>query len=302
MSNLQSNQQNSTMSSVITDEEFKTFIGKNADRYLAQFKKFTVGGVDRFKATWHWPAFFVPFLWMPHRKLYLWALALWALDLLLVFASVWALGLLLVSASAGFGVILYFVVAFLLVMVVPGITGNYIYYKHVKKKLFQLKGLHPTFTIQRVLEVTLIRSDNVATGLGILLIVGVLAAISIPGYLNMAGRSWRNAMRRATESAEPELQAWLNSSMKKNKNAALREIDTNGDGIINENDMPNKELSTAGVCKTYAAAQKAMEMKSPWEGIGDLWTTGAGKGQISCIQSGNNITLTARDKEGNVLP
>ena len=66
------NQSPSTIS--LTDEDYTTFIGKNADKYLTKFKKFNVSGVDNFSATWHWPAFFVGFWWMLYRKLYLWAL------------------------------------------------------------------------------------------------------------------------------------------------------------------------------------------------------------------------------------
>lgn len=84
------------------------------------------------------------------------------------------------------------------------------------------------------------------------------------------------------------------------KDAALRENDTNGDDKVDTNDMTNAELSVAGVCNQYITAQKTMGRTSPWSEAGDLWTTGTGKGQISCIQSGNNITITALDNKGTV--
>jgi len=62
-------------SPLMTDDElWRAFIGPNADRYLAQFKKFNFTGAPRYNLTWHWPAFlFIPFLWFLYRKMYLYA-------------------------------------------------------------------------------------------------------------------------------------------------------------------------------------------------------------------------------------
>ncbi len=59
---------------VLNEEDFIAFVGSNAPKYLEKFKKFRIGGVDNFVATWHWPAFLAGFWWMLYRKLYLWAL------------------------------------------------------------------------------------------------------------------------------------------------------------------------------------------------------------------------------------
>jgi hypothetical protein len=102
----------------IKEEEISSFIGKNAEKYIKKFKKFNINGVDNFSLTWHWPAFFLPGWWFLYRKLYLWAL----LDFVLNFIS-----------FIGF-----------LERFIWAATANYIYYKHVKKKILLLKSQLPS--------------------------------------------------------------------------------------------------------------------------------------------------------------
>ncbi|HZV46583.1 MAG TPA: prepilin-type N-terminal cleavage/methylation domain-containing protein, partial [Thermodesulfovibrionales bacterium] len=45
-------------------------------------------------------------------------------------------------------------------------------------------------------------------------IIGILAAIAIPGYLGMQERGRKGAVTRAASAIEPELQGWLNSALK----------------------------------------------------------------------------------------
>jgi len=140
-------------------------------------------------------------------------------------------------------------------------------------------------------------------------IIGILAAIAIPGYLGMQERSKKGALIRAASGAEPELQAWLNSAARSTFGADLRENDTNGDGVIQSTapaDLTNVQLATAGVCTTYIASQvnaaPSRNLKSPWSNIG-LWAAAPTTGRISCVQQPaliGNITLTGTDN-GNVL-
>jgi Protein of unknown function (DUF2628) len=63
-----------------TEEDYRAYLGPQADKYLLKFKQFTASEEDGFALTWHWPAFFFGFWWMLYRKLYIWAmvaLALW---------------------------------------------------------------------------------------------------------------------------------------------------------------------------------------------------------------------------------
>jgi prepilin-type N-terminal cleavage/methylation domain-containing protein len=133
-------------------------------------------------------------------------------------------------------------------------------------------------------------------------IIGILAAIAIPGYIGMQERSKKGALIRAASASEPELQAWLNSSMKTGIAQNLRECDTDGNGIIDATDLTNSALSAAGVCTQYITSQNTGRgLTSPWGGGKSLWNGAAAAGQISCVLATGQITLTAEDNGGTVI-
>jgi prepilin-type N-terminal cleavage/methylation domain-containing protein len=135
-------------------------------------------------------------------------------------------------------------------------------------------------------------------------IIGILAAIAIPGYIGMQERSRKGAIIRAASASEPELQAWLNSSLKTGRGAGLKEIDSNNDGSVNTSDMANSTLSTTGVCVEYVAVQLLKGTKSPWSGATNLWQNGGTTaGAITCVQTigARSLSITARDSGGSLL-
>lgn len=169
-------------SSVITDEEYCSFIGKNAAKYIMKFKSFGTDGFDSFKATWHWPAFFSPFLWLIYRKLYLWAL--------LVF---------ILGCIPFVGII---------IMIVFGISANYIYYKHAKQKIAEIKFLHPTSDTQRHVEYARAGGVNAVAlwffGIFLLLvffITAVIAAIAIPQFIQYKKRGYISTLNTDCKNA-----------------------------------------------------------------------------------------------------
>ena len=149
-------------------------------------------------------------------------------------------------------------------------------------------------------------------------IIGILAAIAIPGYLGMQERSRKGAVIRAAAAAEPDIQAWLNSALKglaagTGTQGALYEVDTNGDGqITSALDMNNSALggllTASTLCSQYVFAKETLQGEmSPWATTaGSLWISGAAKsGHISCSlnQAGTsfNIVVTAQDATGDVI-
>ncbi|MBI4685596.1 MAG: prepilin-type N-terminal cleavage/methylation domain-containing protein, partial [Nitrospirae bacterium] len=56
-------------------------------------------------------------------------------------------------------------------------------------------------------------------------IIGILAAIAIPGYIGMQERGRVGAVRRAAVAAEPELQGWLQSARR--GGSTINEVDSN---------------------------------------------------------------------------
>jgi hypothetical protein len=104
------------------EQLWRAFIGRNADRYLGQFRKFTRGPTPRFALTWHWPSFlFDPFLWFLYRKLYL-------------YAVVYAIGPVLSAYLTGdmtVGIVW---------RVMAGLSANYVYYWHVRDHVSKMGG------------------------------------------------------------------------------------------------------------------------------------------------------------------
>jgi len=148
-------------------------------------------------------------------------------------------------------------------------------------------------------------------------IIGILAAIAIPGYLGMQERSKKGAVVRSASSAEPEMQAWLNSAMKgltSGSGVAGRqfEIDSNGNGIIesgldlNNNDLGQLLTVNDGLCNVYVAAKINLQHeRSPWSQVaGDLWKSGASAaGRISCSHQANTVavSISVRDSENQPI-
>ena len=109
-------------------------------------------------------------------------------------------------------------------------------------------------------------------------IIGILAAVAIPGYIGMQERGRKGAVTRVASANEPELQAWM-TSVKKNN--TLIEVDTNGDGVVlSPGDVTNAALATAGLVTTWAGASSSTigggthplaTNKSPWDASVGLW-------------------------------
>lgn len=154
-------------------------------------------------------------------------------------------------------------------------------------------------------------------------IIGILAAIAIPGYLGMQERAKKGAVTRAASSAEPELQAWLNSALKGlgGSQISLREVDSNGNGQIDATDYNNSELGSllaAGdLANAYVNAKISLaNEKSPWDPASNLWVAVAAgtdlaatealssNGVITVAQPGSEpfrIDIVAKDLKGGTL-
>jgi type IV pilus assembly protein PilA len=144
--------------SAASSADLINFIGKNSDKYVRKFAAFNAAGNDGFAATWHWPAFLVPFWWLIYRKQYSWAALVFFLSFIpfVGFLSMFALGL----------------------------TGNYIYYTYSKRKLLEISALPSEMSK----AVEMARAGGVNNLLWVLVplfgiaIMGILAAIAIPQF------------------------------------------------------------------------------------------------------------------------
>ena len=146
-------------------------------------------------------------------------------------------------------------------------------------------------------------------------IIGILAAIAIPGYIGMQERSRKGAVQRAGTAAEPDLAGWLNSARKSGTlQGTLTEVDTTFSGSVGDGDMINDVLGAATadlIIDTYiAGANVSMNQRSPWFGTTGLFMNSANcagaLGQIALAQEGvganaSKIRVSVCDKMGNVL-
>ena len=108
-------------------------------------------------------------------------------------------------------------------------------------------------------------------------IIGILAAIAIPGYIGMQERGKKGAVTRGAASSEPELQAWMNSVKKgggTHPQRLLTEVDMDGSGTVDA-DETNAALATLGVIDNWIIATTATGLVSPWNSALSLWADGA---------------------------
>jgi prepilin-type N-terminal cleavage/methylation domain-containing protein len=148
-------------------------------------------------------------------------------------------------------------------------------------------------------------------------IIGILAAIAIPGYLGMQERSKKGAVIRSASGAESEIQAWLHSAIQglsagTGTQGQLYEVDSDGSGLIQSGvDLNNSALgsllgSANGLCSQYAYAKVNLQSeKSPWGNTaGNLWSYGTGSaGRITCSQGAGSATITieVQDSSGQII-
>jgi|Deesub1362A_J573_1020465.scaffolds.fasta_scaffold00333_27 Tfp pilus assembly major pilin PilA len=135
----------------------------------------------------------------------------------------------------------------------------------------------------------------------IISIINVLAAVSTVLYLGVRDRAKVSSIVRTAESAKPELEFWLQSSLSNNVN--FREVDTNFDGKIDANDKTNGELFNH-VAETYVEGRNsALNEFSPWFDV-PLWSQDnpPPAGTIGVIQlSPRSLKIIAKGKSGDTV-
>ena len=116
-------------------------------------------------------------------------------------------------------------------------------------------------------------------------IIGILAAIAIPGYIGMQERGRKGAAIRGAEASCSELQSWITAVRKGNAahpHGGLTEVDMDGSGAVEAGET-NIALAAAGVVTSYVAATAAMQQVSPWNAALALYNNGgAVANQAAC--------------------
>lgn len=111
---------------IVTTDEIRAYVGPNADYYIQRFSRFNIAGRERFCVTWNWSTFGFTFIWMLYRKMYAFALIAFV-----------------VFCIPGVNVLLHIAV---------GMVGNYLYYRHVKEKILEVRALQTPHNFYPVLQ------------------------------------------------------------------------------------------------------------------------------------------------------
>jgi type IV pilus assembly protein PilA len=128
-------------------------------------------------------------------------------------------------------------------------------------------------------------------------IIGILAAIAIPGYIGMQERGRKGAITRSGEASAPELAGWIIAAKKAGSaQGALTEVDTDGNGIVVPGtDEDNNTLATTPVGKWVAlhAPGAILAQSSPWNGANPLYVAVGAADMAACVTAAavGQITL-----------
>ena len=162
------------------DEYVEAAIGpRNTDYYLRKFERFASGGGY---ASWNWPAFFVPLLWMLYRKMWPWAaLYFFGAPVLLSFVFLILFLVLPETPAAVVGWTVWLVAIFI---VLP-MYANALYYHTSRGRIAEAKRYRVERRRQLERLWNMGGTSNVAWVVALLVpvpFIGILAAIAIPAY------------------------------------------------------------------------------------------------------------------------
>ena len=113
-------------SGIITPDEIRAFIGNNSYYYIQQFSKLTKTGVEQFAPTWNWSCFGFTWLWFLYRKMYVQSLITFV-----------------IFCVPGVNILLH---------IIAGVVGNWLYFKHVKDSILEIRSIHPQENYLQVLQ------------------------------------------------------------------------------------------------------------------------------------------------------
>ena len=149
----------------ISSDEIRAFAGSNAHYYIQSFSKFTITGREKFCVTWNWSCFGFTFLWMLYRKMY--ALAVIAF---------------VIFCIPGVNILLHIGI---------GMVGNYLYYRHAKGKIIEIRATQSALNYYPVLEETGgVNRWIITLGIIMSIILAILFAVFFSTMIALMGQQF----------------------------------------------------------------------------------------------------------------
>ncbi len=162
------------------DDLLSVFAGpKNSHYFTHAFRGYAAGG----SVKWNWPVFFITLPWLLYRKMWLYSLGymIGVPIVLMIIARVAAL-----AVGTGAGISIYYVPYFVVAFILAPMFATRLYYAHARNKIGNIRARTPSVEEQQ-LEVARAGSTSVigsiaAAFLPLIALIGIITAISIPGY------------------------------------------------------------------------------------------------------------------------
>ncbi|KQV78861.1 hypothetical protein ASC87_11035 [Rhizobacter sp. Root1221] len=165
------------------EEAWRAVIGpKGQDHYLPRFREMAAAGGE-FQVGWHWPALFLAGYWLLYRKAWL------ATVLYLVLSTVLAFVVGLFAGAIGTSSDVAGVLAVLGVVVAPPLMAHWVYFRKCRSVV---DSVVPGESRERYLE-RLARRGGTSWApvvlIGMVAVIGMLAAVALPAYVDYTNRA-----------------------------------------------------------------------------------------------------------------
>lgn len=141
---------------------YRLFVGKNSDYYIQRWEEINL---SKSKISWNWAGFFFGLFWFAYRKMYSYTFGLMMFSLFLQYVQK------IMNTDP-----IVIALTNILISVVIGMFGNYLYYEYIKSKIATLDKSIPDENL-RNLEIVRTGGESLSTAVAIGLLYIIASSI-----------------------------------------------------------------------------------------------------------------------------